>query len=101
MSAESRERLAVAVTVAALVAAASYAAQHGWVRTGSLTSARLVLASEHIPYFWRCAVAGAQGVVAGLLAGLLVGEPRRWLSRLPALSVGVVVLLTALLLVFP
>ena len=101
MSDETRERLAVGVTVAALVAAASYAAQHGWVRTGSLTNARLVLASEHIPYFWRCAVAGVQGVVAGLLVALMVGEPRRWLERLRPLSVLVVVLLAVLLVVFP
>lgn len=50
---------------------------------------KLILATEHIPFFWRLTLAGVHALTAGAVVATLVDEARaeRWLDRTAAMTV--------------
>jgi hypothetical protein len=82
-------RGALAAATFGLAFVASYAAMRvaGW-SSGEPDPAQ-VIASTHVPYGWRLAVAGLHGAVVAL-AVALGADPERWLPRVPWLVLAVV-----------
>lgn len=97
-------RAATGWLVLGLVAVASYAAQRLWAASAPVTQhdASLV-ATEHIPYYWRCGVSLFHGVIAGVLTAWAARESERaWLLRAGPWLVLAVVLPSAIaMLVVP
>lgn len=84
-------RGALASGVAAGVFVLSYAAQRLCSAAGGEVPYEQVIATEHIPFFWRCSLAAAHAVLAAVLCRLLPAsavEPV--LRRLPAVLAVVV-----------
>lgn len=96
-------RVAAAFALGAVAVCVSYAAQRLWSAYGGEVDPRMVLATEHIPYFYRAALALLHGVVLGVGAGLYLDEPAavRALGRVPALVVLVVVPAALLMVAVP
>lgn len=90
-SAPRSARLLVALSLAALVAVASYALQRLW---DAQTEPPLgsVVTQATIPYYWRVGGALVHAAMAGVLGWFGLGEEAasRWIPRLPALVVLVV-----------
>lgn len=62
--------------VGACVIVASYAAQRLWAASGPSGAVDgSIIASVHIPYYWRCGTALFHGVAAGALAAWALREP--------------------------
>lgn len=97
-------RMPAAAAVAGLAASVSYMAQRlAALAVGSPSGAE-VLATEHIPFYWRCAMALWHGLALGLVAWLLLRDERRaqtWVDRLTAAVPPTVGVLIALTVVFP
>ncbi len=90
-------RAAAAWVFAGLGFVASYTAQRVWL--SDAVDPKLVVATVHIPYFWRVALAAVQALAVGLLAWFLLDEAgaRWWLARLPWVAPAVVLPLMAAL----
>lgn len=82
-------RGALAAATFGLAFVGSYAAMRiaGWA-AGEPDAAQ-VIATTHVPYGWRLAVAGLHGAVVAL-AVALGADPDRWLPRVPWLVLAVV-----------
>ncbi len=96
-------RVAAAFAVGAVAVCVSYAAQRLGSAYGGEVDARMVLATEHIPYFYRAALALLHGVVVGVGAGLAIDDAAavRVLGRVPALVLLVVVPAALLMVAVP
>lgn len=96
------ERSAAAWWAGGVVSCASYALQRLWSAWGAEVDPSVILAVEHIPYYWRCALAGLHGlIVAGLCLGLREPEAARLLGWAPRLTWIVVLACTAAMLAVP
>jgi len=96
-------RRAVAWALLGLTAAVSYAVQTlyaGWTSTGDIA---LPIATAHIPFYWRFALALFQGLLVGSIAflGLSERDCQRILDRIPVLAPALILPLAGLMLVFP
>jgi hypothetical protein len=98
-----RARLALAAVVGWGVVACSYVVQ----RLGSAYSGevdpKLILATEHIPFFWRLGLSVAHGAAAGACAWTFVEEADalRWLDRVAAITVAALALSAAAMVAVP
>ncbi len=97
-------RAAAGLAVLGVTTVVSYAAQRLWAAAspvGSMDAS--IVASVHIPYYWRCATALFHGLVLGGLAGwgLKAPEAARLLRAGPWWIVGLVVPSAVAMLVVP
>ncbi|HHO50633.1 MAG TPA: hypothetical protein ENK18_07100 [Deltaproteobacteria bacterium] len=96
-------RLGLATSVAAVAAAVSYILQRlasAWVGEPAWTD---VIASAHVPYLWRLALAGLHGATAGTVTGLGLDEVTavRGLALLPRLLPPLALALAAAAILVP
>jgi hypothetical protein len=89
-----RPRLVLAVVVACGVGAASYVLQRLGAAYSGEVDPKLILATEHIPFFWRLTLAGAHALSAGVMAASLVDDAQalRGLDVAGAVAISVMVL---------
>jgi hypothetical protein len=88
-------RAALAAAVGGLVAVVSYAAQR-WLEPQG-PEAALVLATEHIPFYYRCALAAVHGLTAAsaVRVALPSSHATPWLARARRLALPLVLLAAA------
>lgn len=94
-----KPRMALAAAVLGLVTATSYVAQR--LLAGDDAPASAVIAQEHIPYYWRCALALLHGVLLASIVGLGVRDPAPALSLVGRLTLVVAPLLAVASLLVP
>ncbi|MCO4744944.1 MAG: hypothetical protein KC912_09150 [Proteobacteria bacterium] len=91
-----RERVAVGASAFGLVVCLSYAVLR-LLAVGEPGGAGTV----HIPFFWRSALAGLHGLVAGLAAASAVRDSDAWLERVPLAVALVLSFCVTIAVVFP
>jgi hypothetical protein len=81
-------REAVACWAGGVASCASYTLQRLWSAWGTEVDPTQILAVEHIPYYWRCALAALHGLLfAGLVAGgIRDPEAAKLLAWAPSLT---------------
>jgi hypothetical protein len=89
-----RPRVVLACVVACATGSASYVLQRlGSAYSGEIDP-KLILATEHIPFFWRLALAGVHALTAGVLAWSLFDDARarRGLDAMAGVAIAVTAL---------
>ncbi|MGC6491529.1 MAG: hypothetical protein ACON5B_01700 [Myxococcota bacterium] len=98
----SRASWALGAAVAGLAGVVSYVLQR-LSALGVAADPTAALAVEHIPFYWRFALAVLHAAGAGLLVawGVREAEAHRWLQRLPAVIVALCVSAMVAMWVWP
>jgi hypothetical protein len=95
---DGRPAEVLACWAAGLVACGSYMGQRLWAVTGEVVDPTVILAVEHVPFYWRCALASLHGGMVALLVwrGVADAEAQVALRHAPWLTAAVLAVCGAL-----
>lgn len=95
-------RVAAAVAWGGLAGASSYPLQRLYAWWAGEVPFGVILAQEHVPYFWRVGLAGFHAVLVAVLVAMLATDEQAAASLrgIPA-GVGLILVLAALMVAIP